>query len=75
MYMNKRQTISTLNGSYSDENDAGSTKVLLVKRSRSSFVHKHDASYLHFEFVSKDDTCVPKPQCVVFVKLKLAMTR
>ena len=65
MYMNKKQTFSTLNGSYLDESDAGSTKVLLVKRSRSNFVHKHDASYLHFEFIATDDTGVPKLQCVV----------
>ena len=37
MYMNKRKTFSTLFG----RKDAASTKVLLVKRSRSSFVHKH----------------------------------
>ena len=74
MYMNKRQTFSILNNSYSDKSDAGSTKVLLVKRSRLSFVHKHDALYLHFEFISTDDTSVPKPQCVVFVELQLAMT-
>ena len=36
-----------------------------MKRSRSSFVHKYDTSYLHFEFISSNDTGVPKPECVV----------
>ena len=40
-------------------------KVLAVKRSRSSFIRKCDAAYLHFGFIATDDAGVPKPQCVV----------
>ena len=39
--------------------------MLVVKRSRSSFVRKYDAAYLHFGSIATDDAGVPKPQCVV----------
>ena len=42
MYL-KRQAFSELNGSDSDERDVGSSKVLAIKRSRSSFRRKYDA--------------------------------
>ena len=61
----KRQTFSDLNGSDSDESDVGSSEMLAVKRSLSSFVWEYDAAYLHFGFVATDDAGVPKSQCVV----------
>ena len=61
----KRQTFSDLNGSDSEESGVGSSEVLSVKRSRSSFVRKYDAGYLHFGFIATDDAVVPKPQCVI----------
>ena len=60
-----RQIFSNLNDSDSDESDVESSEVLAVKRSRSSFVWKYDAAYLHFGFIARDDAGVPKPQCVV----------
>ena len=40
--------------------------MLAVKGSRSSFVRKYDAAYLHFGFIATGNAGVlPKPQCVV----------
>ena len=57
----KRQIFSDLNGSDSEESGFGSSKVLAVKRIRSSFVLKYNAAYLHFGFIATDDAGVPKP--------------
>ena len=61
----KRQTFSDPNGSDSEESGVGSSEVLAVTRSRSSFVWKYDAAYLHFDFIATDDAGVSKPQYVV----------
>ena len=61
----KRKTFSVLNVSHSNESYVESSEVLAVKRSRSSFVRKYIAAYLHFWFIATDDDGVLKPQCVV----------
>ena len=63
----KRQTFSGLNGSDSGESGVRSIEVLAVKRSRSHFVRKYDAAYLHFGFIAADNAGEFKPQCVVCV--------
>ena len=61
----KRQTFSVLNVSDLNKRYVESSKVLAVKRSRSSFVRKYVATYLHFGFIATDDAGVLKQQCVV----------
>ena len=65
IFMKQRQSVSDLDKSDSNENDAGSSKVLTTKRSRSTFVRKYDPSYLKFGFIGANEAGVQKPQCLV----------